>query len=321
MPTHESGTGSAEPNPPPDVECDLDTTPVREVRRRVRGLLTGLGGIRVEDAVLVADELIANAHQHGSAPRTCRLTYRGRRLRIEVDDASPRQPRMRTPDRTGGRGMILIDRLASSWGVQNHPDHKTVWAELALDGPGSSGNAPHLAVPPPVPSSTDPSRRNDVRISPPMSGGPCPGSDSVHGVSQRCDTDPPLPPGLDLRHRVVDGTFVIAAIGDVDTDTAPALSAAINSCIDQADDRPCVLDLSDVTFLDSAGLTALLHATLHSEAQRQPLPIVVDANRPVIRPIEVTGLDDTLTLYHTIDEAVKASKPQETNADGSPKPA
>jgi anti-sigma B factor antagonist len=140
-------------------------------------------------------------------------------------------------------------------------------------------------------------------------------------VSPRGETDPPLPPGLDLDHRVVDGTFVIAAIGDVDSDTAPALSAAINACVDQADDGPCILDLSRVTFLDSAGLTALLHATLHSEAQRQPLPIVVDANRPVIRPIEVTGLDDTLTLYHTVDEALNATKSSAVNADGSPYPA
>jgi len=131
------GTAHPEPNPLPDVKCDLDATPSPEVRRLIRGLLAGLGGIRVEDAVLVVDELISNAHRHGSAPRACRLTLsnhgRPRRLLVEVDDASPNQPRMRTPDRTGGRGMILIDRLASFWGVHNHPDHKTVWAELALD--------------------------------------------------------------------------------------------------------------------------------------------------------------------------------------------
>jgi anti-sigma B factor antagonist len=37
---------------------------------------------------------------------------------------------------------------------------------------------------------------------------------------------------------------------------------------------------------------------------------VVDANCPVIRPIEVTGLDDVLRLYHSVDEAVKAGGPQ-----------
>lgn len=107
---------------------------------------------------------------------------------------------------------------------------------------------------------------------------------------------------------MVDGTLVIAVVGEVDMDTAPALSAAIIACIDQAGGgQPCILDLTEVTFLSSAGLTALLEATSHSEARRQPLPIVVDSNRPVIRPIQVTGLDDTLTLYHTVDEALHAS--------------
>jgi two-component sensor histidine kinase len=133
------------------VSCDLDATPTREVRQLLRELLTGRDGIMVDDTVLVADELISNAHQHGRGPRSCRLALidQGRCVRIEVDDASPAQPAQRTPDRTGGRGLILVDRLASSWGVRNHPGHKTVWAELALDRPGSSGHAPHLSVAPP----------------------------------------------------------------------------------------------------------------------------------------------------------------------------
>jgi hypothetical protein len=56
---------------------------------------------------------------------------------------------MRTPDRSGGRGLVLVDRLASSWGVQHHADHKTVWAEVALDRTSSSsGPARHLSVAP-----------------------------------------------------------------------------------------------------------------------------------------------------------------------------
>ncbi|HEV2780008.1 MAG TPA: STAS domain-containing protein [Actinophytocola sp.] len=109
--------------------------------------------------------------------------------------------------------------------------------------------------------------------------------------------------------RVVGGVLVIAAIGEVDMDTAPTLGAAIIACIDEADGEPCILDLTAVTFLDSPGLTMLLDATNHAHAVREPLRIVVDANRPVIRPIEVTGLDDELALYHTISEALNAKKP------------
>lgn len=148
MSTQAGSPESSDPNPS-EVRCDLSTTPSRDVRRMVRDLLAGRSGIPVDDAVQVTDELVSNAHQHGHTPRYCRvaLINHGRRLRVEVDDTSPHPPRIRTPDRFGGRGLILVDRLASTWGVQHHPDHKTVWAELALNRPGSSGgHAPHLTA-------------------------------------------------------------------------------------------------------------------------------------------------------------------------------
>jgi anti-sigma regulatory factor (Ser/Thr protein kinase) len=133
---------------PTHVACDLDRTPNSHVRDLVRELLAGRSGVMVEDAVLVADELVSNAHQHAVAPRQCRLTLLdgGSRLRIEVDDASPEPPRERTPDSSGGRGLILVARLSSNWGVHRHADHKTVWADLAFDRPGSSGHAPHMTA-------------------------------------------------------------------------------------------------------------------------------------------------------------------------------
>ena len=134
-------------------------------------------------------------------------------------------------------------------------------------------------------------------------------SATLQGVSQRPDSESPLPTGLEVGRRIVDGTVVIAAHGEVDMGTAPALRAAITTCVDQAAGAPCVVDLTGVSFLDSAGLTALLQATVYTEARRQRLPIVVDSNRPVIRPIEVTGLDDSLALYHTVEEALNAGKP------------
>ncbi len=56
-------------------------------------------------------------------------------MRIEVDDTGPGAPRLRAPDDTSGRGMILVDRLATTWTCTRHLDHKTVWAELALQPP------------------------------------------------------------------------------------------------------------------------------------------------------------------------------------------
>ncbi|MEU6187699.1 ATP-binding protein [Nocardia sp. NPDC047038] len=120
------------------VEWDLEVVPLGQLRAAVRRLLAPLAGIGVEDAVQVCDELAGNAVVHARAPRGCRLMVadHGGWLRVEVDDASPVPARIRRPDHTGGRGLILVDQLATCWGVDYHGGGKTVWAELGTRGLG-----------------------------------------------------------------------------------------------------------------------------------------------------------------------------------------
>ncbi|MFG3615767.1 ATP-binding protein [Nocardia sp. NPDC047654] len=113
------------------VELDLEAVSLGQVRAAVRRLLEHATGIGVEDAVQVCDELASNAVVHARAPRGCRLIVAGRGwFRVEVDDGSRAPARIRRPDHTGGRGLILVDELATCWGVNYHGGGKTVWAEL-----------------------------------------------------------------------------------------------------------------------------------------------------------------------------------------------
>jgi len=115
-----------------EVTRDLDNVTPSGVRQLVRTLLDGRDGVVVDDAVLVTDELVTNAVRHGGPWRTCRLalTNGGATLRIEVIDGATAPPRFRRPDSTGGRGLVLVDQLASAWGVVRHHHGKTVWAEM-----------------------------------------------------------------------------------------------------------------------------------------------------------------------------------------------
>lgn len=134
-------------NPKPDNESrvvvlDIDTISSAQVRSIVRELLARQDAGLVADAVQVTDELVSNAHRHGRSPRVCRLFLLEHRrcLRIEVDDNDEAEPAIRTPDRSGGLGMVLIDRLTTSWGVASDGGGKTVWAEL------STTTVPHLEI-------------------------------------------------------------------------------------------------------------------------------------------------------------------------------
>jgi anti-sigma regulatory factor (Ser/Thr protein kinase) len=77
---------------------------------------------------LVASELVTNAVLHGCAPIVFRADRRPDRMRIEVDDGSTRMG----PPSEGSRGLALIARVASAWGVQHRHPGKTVWAEVLL---------------------------------------------------------------------------------------------------------------------------------------------------------------------------------------------
>jgi len=55
-------------------------------------------------------------------------------LHVSVRDASPVPPTRQIPDAYtgGGRGLILIDALAASWGTTQVAGGKVVWATLRL---------------------------------------------------------------------------------------------------------------------------------------------------------------------------------------------
>ncbi|MET9400074.1 ATP-binding protein [Kitasatospora sp. NPDC002965] len=114
-----------------------DLVAVGAVRRRLRAALGHWGVPELADtAELLSSELVTNALQHTSqgavfdAVLTADL-----RLRIEVQDAAARLPgRRRDPEAeyaTSGRGLVLVEALADSWGVQLRGDGKVTWFELA----------------------------------------------------------------------------------------------------------------------------------------------------------------------------------------------
>lgn len=109
---------------------------------------------------------------------------------------------------------------------------------------------------------------------------------------------------MTIRRSEIDGFVVVHVTGEVEALTAGRLGAAVTGSL--ADGRPVVLDLTDVRFLDSAGLSTLLRVTQESEDRGEPLRIAVDQNRPVVRPIQITGLEHRLALYESVDEAIAA---------------
>ncbi|MFI2229566.1 anti-sigma factor antagonist [Nocardia testacea] len=111
---------------------------------------------------------------------------------------------------------------------------------------------------------------------------------------------------LEIAHRMAGEVAVVAVSGKVDHATAHQLLQAVRTALDHTRGGFCVLDLTTVQFLGGHGLSALLKAARAAEDRRHPLRIAVDHNQPVIRPLEVTGLEEFLALYHSVEEALQA---------------
>lgn len=112
-------------------------------------------------------------------------------------------------------------------------------------------------------------------------------------------------PQFHVDTREAGGAVVLSVHGDVDMLTAPRINEAVLEVLPR-DHARVIVDLSDVDFLASAGMTALV------TAQRQLGPtaqfLVVADGLGTSRPMKLMGIDAAIPLYRTLDEALIASQ-------------
>ena len=121
-------------------------------RRLLRGLLTqwqldDVVGLS-DTAALLTSELVANAVVHGHGPIHIIVAVADGSLEVGVSDFHPSTPEVRDPEvrlgqtarpehsgsmewvREGGRGLLLVQHLAESWGTLPAAEGKQVWFRL-----------------------------------------------------------------------------------------------------------------------------------------------------------------------------------------------
>jgi anti-sigma regulatory factor (Ser/Thr protein kinase) len=107
---------------------------VRQARRAAADILTRwkCDADSIEDAVLIVSEIVTNAVRHCAGPVQLRLSRSDSYIRVEVSDSSPDEPRLihAKPDDESGRGLRIINQLATRWGFRPTHHGKQVWADL-----------------------------------------------------------------------------------------------------------------------------------------------------------------------------------------------
>jgi anti-sigma regulatory factor (Ser/Thr protein kinase) len=97
-------------------------------------IAAGLGDLR-SSAELLTSEVVTNAVVHAGTDMVVTVSVRPRGLRVEVADGSPDAVLLSSspgsePEPGGGRGLLLVQMMASGWGVEPVETGKIVWFEL-----------------------------------------------------------------------------------------------------------------------------------------------------------------------------------------------
>ena len=111
-------------------------------------------------------------------------------------------------------------------------------------------------------------------------------------------TDTPF----ELRSTRIGDAVVIAIVGEIDMATAPEVSRAIDSGHDDA--GRVVVDLSEVTFLDSSALNVFVQSQQELAQRDIGFRIVSPADHAVRNVFEITRLTEPLSVVDSIDEAL-----------------
>jgi anti-sigma regulatory factor (Ser/Thr protein kinase) len=99
-----------------------DVTTPAAARRFVRAALESVEAdpVVIETAELLTDELVTNAIVHAGCKSHLFIRAARGVVRVEITDPDDRLPTMAAPDpdALGGRGLIIVNGLASAWGVE-----------------------------------------------------------------------------------------------------------------------------------------------------------------------------------------------------------
>ncbi|MGI8802480.1 MAG: STAS domain-containing protein [Solirubrobacteraceae bacterium] len=96
--------------------------------------------------------------------------------------------------------------------------------------------------------------------------------------------------------------LVAAVAGDVDIATAGSMSEAVIGALEDSPGCGVVLDFTNVGFMDSSGLRAVLDISRRLDMGALSL-VLLSPNRPVRKLLSLAGLDERMPIATTLEQA------------------
>jgi anti-sigma B factor antagonist len=106
---------------------------------------------------------------------------------------------------------------------------------------------------------------------------------------------------IDLKSEKRGAALLFKLRGSLDLATSPTVRAALSDA--QETKKDVVVDLTQLEFLDSTGLGALIGAHRRAAEHGGSLRLIVN-DGPISRLLTITGLIRVLAVYHSVDDAL-----------------
>jgi anti-sigma B factor antagonist len=106
-----------------------------------------------------------------------------------------------------------------------------------------------------------------------------------------------------MKHEVTEkqGITIVALKGEVDLENSPAARKILLSSLDGA--QRVLVDLSEVTYIDSSGVASLVEALQASKKAGIEFALAA-ASEPTRRVLELARLDKVFTLHESVDAGI-----------------
>jgi anti-anti-sigma factor len=122
---------------------------------------------------------------------------------------------------------------------------------------------------------------------------------------------------LDLSTKRIEDRAVVSVRGEVDLETATAMGDHALAALRDVSPH-LVLDLTQVTFMDSTGLKVLLSIQRRADLAGGSL-VLAGPTRPVRKILALTGLDQTLRVVDSVDEVDEVDQVDQVSGVAEPR--
>ncbi|RLA03693.1 MAG: anti-sigma factor antagonist [Gammaproteobacteria bacterium] len=107
-----------------------------------------------------------------------------------------------------------------------------------------------------------------------------------------------------MKHEILkkQGASIVVFTGEIDLESSPAARETLLKCFEHTGN--VIVDLSDVSYIDSSGVASLVEALQAAKKQGSQFALAA-VSEPTRRVLELARLDKVFTLYDSVEQALE----------------